>query len=551
MDAYALAPIAGSLAGSGLASIAGGSGGGGQPTPMDMYNQILNQALQKAIQNSTSYTNQAIGQQSQSLADANKLTTDASKEAQRQLLQTTGQGFNLGQGLLSPYRNAGYAANDAYLQSLGLAPTGGANAANQGALNQSVGLLNQQFGGTAPVNPTAVDPEAIKASITQQQVQDYINQNTKAVNLRNNQVVNGAPGQNGGFAGVQYTGAFAPNGSLLAYNANGGLQGILGNKEITGQVQSMLQQQAIDKANADYEKGLTTYNDYQNQLSQIQQLYPVTSGTSQGSGQSPATTGLGNFLNSAGYQSLFGTGAADTYASTGQYDPRTAFENDPGTKFQIEQGMKALQQHGAAKGILESGGMQQNLLQFAQGTAATNYNQYEGQLANAFQQYQTQLAQMTALGSGLTGANTAASMYGNAAQLQNQNIYGTGQQQSNATLETGSNISGLLGNQGVLNANAILNTGSAQAAGLMQMLGMRAQQQNAAMASNAQTQSALANSNAGMQASGMFGYNSGGVMGSQGAGTTNYYPNGISTYTGTVGLPNPNTNQVNIMGGRF
>ena len=500
--------------------------------PMVDYNKILNTALQQAIGTSTQYTGQAIDQQNKSLGQSTAITNAANAAANKQVMQTTNQGFNLGQGLLSPQRNAGYNALDAYMQSMGLAtPQGGSLAqANQNAYTQSKGLLEQQydksrFNSVNPTAPTMGDKgtaDQYISNTTDAQIHDWLNKQY-------------ATASSTGRGGVNFGGT---GGTIKVGNKTVSLRGpdvqSLKDSGAYDQVKQLLGNQAYS-ANASalegqYNQAQQTYNtqldnykyyqDYQDQLKQIQQQYqigadgnPISAGTAStgGAPQAPAgsNAGLNNFLNSSQYQALFGSNPANTYAQTGQYDPAAAFRNDPGTQFAIQQGSKALQQQGAAKGILESGNMQTALQANAQGIANQNYQTYQGQIGQAFNQYQQQLASMTALGSQLTGANTAASMYGQAGQLQNQNIYGTGQQQSNATLSTGNNVSTLLGNQGVLNANAYLNTGAAQAAGMMQMLGMNAQANAAGAASNAQTQTAQGNSNAAQGATGMFNANAG------------------------------------------
>lgn len=492
--------LAGAITGAAAGSLLGGGGSSNQNQLMEQFNKILNKALDNAIGTSTQYTNQAVNQQNKSLGIATSELQKARDEAIKSLFGTTNQAFNLGQGLLSPYRNAGYAGNDAYLQSLGLStPQGGSqNQANQNALQQQIQLLNQQYGGQAPQSITlgaAPDLNQIKSSLSSQSLHEYLTKNQSKA---------------GGGVGNTVT----INGKVYTQPSKGGwtsaqIQAMQADLQTQAAQQQYQQQQQAYQTQQQQAK---TYQDYQNQVQQLQQQYPNSpQNQAPQAPQNPNITGqnqgLSNFLNNPMYQALFGSGAAQQMAADGTYDPTQAFANDPGTQYAIEQALKAVNQQGAAKGLLESGPLQQELLRTAQGIQNQGYQNYQGQLAGVFGQYQNQLAGLTQLGSGLTGANTAASLFGNAAQLQNQNIYGTGTQLANANLQTGGNISELFANQGVLNANAYLNTGAAQANGLMNNAAMNAQMSAANMASNAQTNSAAQNNQGFMNAAGLFGYN--------------------------------------------
>jgi hypothetical protein len=500
-------PVLGSAA-----AMAAGSalaGGGSDKNPLlDQYNSILNQALQKAVGSSTNYTNQAVGTQKQYLGTATDALNKAKQEANQGLYNTTNTAFNMGQGLLTPYRNAGYAANDAYMASMGLAtPQGGGQAqADYAAYQQRLGLLNQQYGvnGQVPGQPGAAPTlDQYLSKVSQDQINKAIQSNLQTVN------------QNDAGRYALYNGPAADAVSSLFnrqghnyYNPNA----VLSNKAVQDATKQQLAQKQLDAAMADYTQKQQQYNTYQQALQSLGQAptNPATQQQGQGQGQQAQANpnqGLQNFLNNPQYQALFGMGAGNTLSQTGQYDPTQAFAQDPGTQYAIQQSLKNLQQQGAAKGLLESGNMQKELLSTAQGIQNQKYGDYQAMLASLYSGYQGNLANMTALGSGLTGANTAASLYSNMGNQQSANTMSTGSNLANANLSTGQDISSLYANQGVLNANAYLNTGAAQASGLMQAAGAQAQIDANARASQAQTNSANQMSNAYMQAAGMFGYN--------------------------------------------
>lgn len=469
--------LAGGMAGSALGSMMGGGGGGGDNKLMDQYNFLLNGALQNAINTSTNYTNQAKDQLNSGLGNATNAFNTGLTNASNQLIPYTNAAFGMGQALLSPYRNAGYAANNALLQSLGL-PTQDLNAANQQYLGQQASLFRQQLTGnsnvdiTAPTGPAPTLDNYLN-QVTPQQIQDYIKQNTKATQLQNGNVVS-----NGGFSGQAYSGAGYNNGTpYTAYNDNGGLNQILNDPTVTNQAKQYLAQQAFNTANQQYQTQQNNYNQYQNFLQQSGYNPNASTNVNSGTATNPANPqgALQSFLNSPQYQLMFGNNAAQQYAQNGSFNPQQAFQQDPGTQFAIQQGLKDLQQQGAAKGLLESGPMQQNLLKYAQGMEDQQYQRFLQNQNSVFQNYQGQLAQMSNLGSGLTGANTAASLYSNLGNQLGQYNYGTGNNIAGANLSTSNDIASLLANQGVLNANAYLSTGAAQAQGLMANAGMNAQ----------------------------------------------------------------------------
>lgn len=129
-----------------------------------------------------------------------------------------------------------------------------------------------------------------------------------------------------------------------------------------------------------------------------------------------------------------------------QYDPKTGqttalnpeqrnslFQSSPGYQFQLSEGQRALQNSQAARGNLLSGGAVKEGLQYSQGLASQDYNNYINQLAGL-----TNIGQNAATGS----ANTAI---GSGTQIAN-NMQNAGNIQAQGALNQG-NIYGNLFNQ--------------------------------------------------------------------------------------------------------
>lgn len=113
----------------------------------------------------------------------------------------------------------------------------------------------------------------------------------------------------------------------------------------------------------------------------------------------------------------------------------------PGYQFQLQQGLKALQNSAAARGGLLSGGTSKAINDYAQGQAASNYgNTYN----RALQTYQTNFGNQYSLaGQGLGAATNLSSL---------------GQQNANAG-------AGILENSANAQASALQNAGAARASG--------------------------------------------------------------------------------------
>jgi hypothetical protein len=167
----------------------------------------------------------------------------------------------------------------------------------------------------------------------------------------------------------------------------------------------------------------------------------------------------------------YGLNQLQSTAGTFDFNP-TNLQNDPGYQFQLQQGMKALSNQGAAAGLLNSGSTLKAMENYSQGLAGTSYqNAYNRALAtyNTNQQgYQT-----------LANLGTNA----NSQQIQAGGIYGS-QLGQMAGLQSGTNMQGagmlsntaMQGNQWIGNqtmngaqlaGNFTVGAGNAQAAGTM------------------------------------------------------------------------------------
>lgn len=228
----------------------------------------------------------------------------------------------------------------------------------------------------------------------------------------------------------------------------------------------------------------------------IQQLIDAVNqgGTGQPAQQAAdPSAGLQSFFNTPMYQVLYGQNA-------NQADPTQRFQADPGFQFNQEQTAKQMQQLGASKGLLESGNMQVELQKQLQGNQNQQYQTWLGQQGNLYNSYQDRLNGLSQFGSTQTGGQQSYDQGNILGQLLGGYNQQTGQGIAAGNLSTGENISSILGNQGVYNANAYLNTGAAQAQTLMSLLGMNMQAQNNGQLS-ANTQSAANGVRAGSSSS--------------------------------------------------
>lgn len=199
--AAAGAATAGSVAGGAAANateklLGGGSGSGGiqfgTPGFVTQINNLLTKGMNSAIQNSTNYTNQATGQENQSLQAAIQALTQYLSSGTGAAQNYGNLGFNQSQALQAPQAQAGYQALDAYMDSLGLSRpqmrSGNLAQAlfnNTNQQNQIQQLMSQygnqipQAATTAPTQPQAINYTDLIPQITQAQINKYFKDNTK------------------------------------------------------------------------------------------------------------------------------------------------------------------------------------------------------------------------------------------------------------------------------------------------------------------------------------------------------------------------------------
>lgn len=133
------------------------------------------------------------------------------------------------------------------------------------------------------------------------------------------------------------------------------------------------------------------------------------------------------------------------------------FQESPGYQFQLNQGLQAMQRSAAAKGMLNSSGTQQNLNNYAQGAANTDYQQ-------ALQNYLSQNQQKYNMLSGISNQGlSAASLTNSAAQNTTNNIsantIGAGNASAAGQIGTANAINGGLSSvaNGYMNYNMMSN----------------------------------------------------------------------------------------------
>lgn len=107
--------------------------------------------------------------------------------------------------------------------------------------------------------------------------------------------------------------------------------------------------------------------------------------------------------------SLYGVGSKTI-------DPTAALEATPGYKFQMEQGLKAIDRSNSARGALASGGADKARIRYAEGIAASNYDTFANRLAALAGVGQSATGSTAAAGeAAVNGIGSARSMAGNAA----------------------------------------------------------------------------------------------------------------------------------------
>lgn len=155
------------------------------------------------------------------------------------------------------------------------------------------------------------------------------------------------------------------------------------------------------------------------------------------------------YFQTPGYQLLFGSDYA-------QMDPRLnpaqRFQHSPGYQYAMDEALRQTNQANAARGLLESGRGQRNLVQTAQGLAMQDYYNWWDRLSQNYENYQNRLANLASAGMGASGS---------------QNVLGTSGTQAQLASGLGQTGSSLLANQGQFGATGMFNTGAGQSQNMM------------------------------------------------------------------------------------
>lgn len=175
-----------------------------------------------------------------------------------------------------------------------------------------------------------------------------------------------------------------------------------------------------------------------------------------------------NYFQTPGYQLLFGSGMQQMDPTL---SPTERYVESPGFQYQIENALRNVQRNSAARGLLESGATQRDMLENAVGLGLQDYNNWWNQLSGNYENYQNRLASLASAGMGVTGGQQALATAGG---------------QSGNTMQTGQGIGSLLANQGMAGLGAYMNTGAGMSSNTMQGLGIQAQI-DAANAANQQS----------------------------------------------------------------
>lgn len=254
------------------ASILGGLGGMGQEVDSidpGAANSVLQQGLEKALPYTERYTEQAIQAQNQYFDKAITFLNSSLDKA----LNVSTQQFNVSQALQAPYRNAGYAALDRYMDTLMLPHTAlpsqqlaailQKDAMSQGAMaNVASGAqnLNQIYNAVDPNNPYA-SPNAPKiddftGKITDAQKQNYVAQNSRPYNAQSSDFMyTGA----GAYSGPGYgSGGADPSGKLQPPGFGSYVVGspgtVLGDRGVNDAVAKELAKPYLDEAQRAYQQ---------------------------------------------------------------------------------------------------------------------------------------------------------------------------------------------------------------------------------------------------------------------------------------------------------
>jgi hypothetical protein len=468
-----------------------GGGGGGESAASGAANAQVEYAKQAQAQQAA-YLQQALALQKQQF------------EAGREDLKTF---YNKADSALSPYALGGYNAYDTYLGTLGQAtPTGGSFALGQ-ALNQGSKIQSQ-------IDNWKSSSEA-----------DYRNKLLNLVNIRT---------QNGtGGAGTDGSGIYRPWGSqnITGHDFNSmsneglynllntwksdasrmvstgtSLDGVGFRGDQAGLLSNWLNQvnsaglkspaeiaAAVEAEKAELEK-LKQDPTYQKYLDYQQGKVNMTGADASGA--------LSKFFNTPLYQLQFGNSGS---AVDPNADPRQRFQESPGYQFQLDQGQRSIERSLAARGLLESGALVQEMNKFGQGVANQEWNNYLNRVSGTFENYQGALSNLAN-----TGVNTSTNL-ANMAIGQGGNLANLGMNYAN----NASNIYGALGTGA---ANSLLAQGGALAGGIMNSYNA-GQVENASMMQGFGALGGLFSSRGGKGGSSGGGFNIGGAASGASAGT--------------------------------
>jgi len=202
-----LGATAGAKAEQALGGAVGGDGSSGDQTGVaqlvNQMNGILTKSLSGATNTATNYTNQAVNQQNTSLGNSTAALNQALQAATGAANSNVAQGQATGQAIQQPYMQTGYNAMDALNDSLGLSrPTqGSASVANALQQKASATPMISQLQQLGTANPNAPTLDTYLNGISQQQINDYVNQNISQTTKKNS--------AGGKFNWLNYTGAGA------------------------------------------------------------------------------------------------------------------------------------------------------------------------------------------------------------------------------------------------------------------------------------------------------------------------------------------------------
>jgi len=160
--------------------------------------------------------------------------------------------------------------------------------------------------------------------------------------------------------------------------------------------------------------------------------------------------GLYGLNDSYGADNFAGSPGTDGGDNHGQYNQ---FFQSPDYQFALNQGLQGLDRSAAARGSLYSGGHNADVLNYAEGLASQNFNNYANRLSGL-----AGIGQTTATNLGQLGANTASNI-GNigmqSAAAQNASSY----DKTNAWTNFGNQLVGLAGQYFGSRGNAVAPNG--------------------------------------------------------------------------------------------